>query len=629
MCGLTGFVDFTKRSDIEILNKMVSTLHHRGPNDRGSEVFNFDEVSVGLGHTRLSILDLSPSGHQPMHLEHLSIVFNGEIYNFQEIKNELFILGHQFKSESDTEVILHAFMEWGNSCMSKFNGMFVFAIFNKLTLEVTIIRDRAGVKPLFYYWKDGLFLFASELKAFNKHPRFEKKINENALHQYMDFGYVPTPYCIFENCGKLEPGHILTFITSKKSFEITKYWDVNDYYRLSKLNISYQEAQEEVEKLLLSAFEYRMVADVPVGVFLSGGYDSTAVAAMLQSNRSEKLRTFTIGFEQGNNEAPHAKEIANYIGTDHNEFYCTTKEAQDIIPTLAFFYDEPFADSSAIPTILVSKYASESVTVALSADGGDEIFAGYSLYKSYLNDLARLNLIPDNFKKEAACILNLAQHAIPKHSLLSQKIAVLTSVYNADKEKRQQKLLRNYPNVKTNSEIMNSLFIKKYEELSTSYDNDYTDFNDALSIALSIDYRMYLQNDILTKVDRATMSASLEGREPFLDHRIIEYAAQLPNEFKYGSSQKRILKDIVHKYVPQELLDRPKAGFSVPIYSWLKADLSPLLHENLNKKMIESTGLFNTSYVDILMDKFTKGKLYDEVVIWRLMQFQMWYNEWM
>lgn len=350
------FINFKTNSNIVVLDKMVSTLHHRGPDDRGGEVFNYNEAMIGLGHTRLSIMDLSPAGHQPMHFEHLSIVFNGEIYNFKEIKNELFTLGHQFKSESDTEVILHAFLEWGKTCVSKFNGMFVFVIFNKLSLEVTIIRDRAGVKPLFYYWKDGLFLFASELKAFHQHPRFEKKINENALHQYMDFGYVPTPYCIFENCGKLEPGHILTFSTSKKSFEITKYWDVNDFYRLPKLNISYNEAKEEVEKILLSAFEYRMVADVPVGVFLSGGYDSTAVAAMLQSSRSEKLRTFTIGFEEGNNESPFAKEIANFIGTDHNEFYCTTKEAQEIIPSLPFFYDEPFADSSAIPTILVSSH---------------------------------------------------------------------------------------------------------------------------------------------------------------------------------------------------------------------------------------------------------------------------------
>jgi asparagine synthase (glutamine-hydrolysing) len=350
---------------------------------------------------------------------------------------------------------------------------------------------------------------------------------------------------------------------------------------------------------------------------------------MLQKNRTEKLKTFTIGFEEGNNEAPYAKDIANYIGTDHYELYCTTKEAQEIIPTLPFFYDEPFADSSAIPTILVSKFAKKSVTVALSADAGDEIFAGYSTYKSYLNDLTRLNLIPDNYKKGSAQFLNITKHIVPRHSLLRQKIDVLTSVFNADKGNMQQELLRNYPNVKINKETKKSLFINNSKELSTSYNNNFNEFNDDLSIALSIDYTMYLQNDILAKVDRATMSVSLEGREPFLDHRILEYAAQLPNEFKFGSTQKMILKDIVHKYVPKELLDRPKAGFSLPIYSWLRADLSSLLYDNLNKKMIEETGFFNTSYIDKLIDKFIKGKLYDEVVIWRLIQFQMWYNEWM
>jgi len=607
MCGICGFIDFKSNSDLVVLDKMVSTLHHRGPNDKGSEIFNHRSFNIGLGHTRLSILDLSPAGHQPMNFEHLAIVFNGEIYNFNEIKNDLIKVGHQFKSESDTEVILHSFLEWGSACVSKFIGMFVIVIYNKSTFEITIIRDRAGVKPLFYYWSEGLFLFASELKAFHQHPHFKKIINENAVHQYMDFGYVPSPYCIFDNCGKLDPGHILTFSTSKKSFEITKYWDVNDFYCLPKLNISYSEAKEEVEKLLLSAFEYRMVADVPVGVFLSGGYDSTAVTAMLQSNRTEKLKTFTIGFEEGNNEAPFAKEIANFIGTDHNEFYCTTKEAQEIIPSLPFFYDEPFADSSAIPTILVSRFAKESVTVALSADAGDEIFAGYSTYKSYLNDLARLNVVPDNYKKQSAYLLNITKHIIPEHSLIRQKMDVLTSVFTADKSSMQQELLRNYPNVKINRGTKNSLFINTYKELATAYNNDFSNFSDDLSIALSIDYSMYLQNDILTKVDRATMSVSLEGREPFLDHRIVEFAAQLPNEFKFGSTQKMILKDIVHSYIPKDLMDRPKAGFSLPINSWLKNDLSAILYDNLSKKMIEETGIFSGSYVDKLVSNFLKS----------------------
>ncbi|HET9570204.1 MAG TPA: asparagine synthase (glutamine-hydrolyzing) [Bacteroidales bacterium] len=626
MCGICGVIDFNTNSDVEVLDKMVSSLHHRGPNDRGSNVYYFNESSVGLGHTRLSILDLSPAGHQPMHFEHLSIVFNGEIYNFNEIKKDLLKVGHIFKSETDTEVILHAFSEWGNNCVSKFIGMFVFAILNKKTLEVTIVRDRAGIKPLFYYWKDGLFLFASELKAFHEHTKFEKKINGNAVHQFMDYGYVPSPYCIFEHCGKLDPGHILTFSITKKSFEIKKYWDVNDYYRLPKLNISYNDAQEEVEKLLISAFEYRMISDVPVGVFLSGGYDSTAVTALLQKKRSEKLKTFTIGFEEGNNEAPFAKEIANYIGTDHTEYYCTTKEAQEIIPDLPFNYDEPFADSSAIPTTLVSKLARESVTVALSADAGDEIFAGYNIYSTFLTNLALISRIPETARGTVGHFSRLGSIITPNIKL-KNKLDVLSKILKADKEYTPQILYQSY--FTCSRKHINELFNFSTQHQKTSFDNNFKSFKDSLSIALAADYSMYLQNDILTKVDRATMSVSLEGREPFLDHRIIEYAAQLPTEYKYGATKKMILKDIVHKYIPKQLMERPKTGFTVPVYSWLKSDLLFLLDENLNQQSIENSGLFNWTYVQKLKQDFLKDKLYDPTIIWKLLQFQIWYNKWM
>jgi asparagine synthase (glutamine-hydrolysing) len=628
MCGICGFIDYKSGSNTQVLDNMISTLHHRGPDDRGCDTFYGDNAIVGLGHTRLSIIDISHAGHQPMNFEHLSIVLNGEIYNYKEIKNDLMELGHKFISGSDTEVVLHAFAEWGYSCLSRFVGMFVFVILNKKTLEIAIVRDRAGVKPLFYYWKDDLFLFSSELKAFHQHSRFVKTINDKAVHQYMDFGYVPSPYCIFENCAKLEPGHILKFCIPKKTFEIIKYWDIKDFYRLPRLNISYNEAQEELEKILISAFEYRMVSDVPVGVFLSGGYDSTAVTAILQKNRTEKLRTFTIGFEEGINEAPFAKEIAKYLGTDHSEYYCTTKETQEIIPDLPFYYDEPFADSSAIPTTLVSKLAKKSVTVALSADAGDEIFAGYSTYKSYMNDLSRLKIIPDFLRKEIVSLLEGVRFIIPRQVHLRHKISVLTKVLSTDNNYRQQELLRNYPLVKLNDIIQEELFAKRSDKILTAYDEDYRSFNDDLSIALAIDYIMYLQNDILTKVDRATMSVSLEGREPFLDHRIVEFVAQLPVEFKYGVIQKRILKDIVHKYIPKQFMDRPKAGFSIPIYSWLKKDIYYLLEENLNSVKIDETGLFRPLFVKKLKQDFLKGRLKDPTIIWKLLQFQMWYTKW-
>jgi asparagine synthase (glutamine-hydrolysing) len=561
-----------------------------------------------------------------MNYNHLSIVFNGEIYNFREVRRELEQLGHTFKSESDTEVILHAFDEWGAPCVSKFIGMFAFAILNRKTLEVSFVRDRAGVKPLFYYWRDGLFLFGSELKAFHAHSRFMKRLNLNAVHQYMDFGYVPSPHCIFEDCGKLEPGHILTFSINRKGYTITKYWDVRDFYCLPSLSLSYDDAKEELEKLLLSAFAYRMVSDVPVGVFLSGGYDSTAVAALLQSSRGERLKTFTIGSREGSNEAPFAKEIARHIGTDHTEYYCTTKEAQEIIPTLPYFYDEPFADDSAIPTMLVSKLARKDVTVALSADAGDEIFAGYANYRTFVNNLALIDKIPSGLRKTLSRLSSLGAVTVPDNSL-RHKVETLSQILRLEEKQIPQVLLRNYLTISKTAKrrLFNSSEVYQY----TVYDDDFSRFKDRLSIALGTDYIMYLQNTILTKVDRATMSVSLEGREPFLDHRIIELAAQLPSKYKYEHTTKMILKDIVYKYVPKQLMDRPKTGFDVPIDSWLRTSLSYLLEENLNPRMIEESGVFRSSYIQDLRKKFMKGNLHDSTIIWKLLQFQLWYNKWM
>lgn len=626
MCGLVGFVDFTENSNIEILNHMVSILNHRGPDDNGAEIYDLGYAVVGLGHTRLSIMDISPAGHQPMHFEHLRIVFNGEIYNFNEIKMDLIQLGHQFKSESDTEVILHAYYEWGDNCVDKFIGMFAFVILDSNSNELTIIRDRAGVKPLYYYWENDLFLFASELKAFHKHPSFIKKINKSAVFQYFDFGFIPSPNCIFENCKKLNPGLILKLDLKTKKSELKKYWDVLDAYRLPKLNISYQEAIAKVEKLLQSACEYRMVADVPVGVFLSGGYDSSLVTAMLQKNRSTKLKTFTIGFADGTDEIPFAKAIAEHIGTYHTDFYCTPKEAQDIIKTLPFYYDEPFGDSSAIPTILVSKLAKKDVTVALSADGGDEIFAGYTYYNSYINNIKTLTKIPKFAFNITGKILSLLNLFITNYSL-KNKFAALSDILKSDKHKLAQNLQKSYFSI----EKTLSQKLLNFERLDQKliFDNNFSKCNDNLSAALAIDYTFYLQNDILTKVDRATMSVALEGREPFLDHRIIEFVAQLPTDFKIKDTQKKILKDILYNYVPKELMDRPKTGFSLPIDSWLKKDLAYLLDENLNERSILETGLFNNEYVKQLRKDFDQNKLNNSTMIWKLLQFQLWYKEWM
>jgi asparagine synthase (glutamine-hydrolysing) len=381
MCGITGFIDFKTNSSESLLKNMLGTMNHRGPDGSGVFFRQKDKFAIGLGHTRLSIIDLSSSANQPLYYQDWVIVFNGEIYNYGEIKKELEVLGHKFVTNSDTEVILHAWEVWGHEAVHKFIGMFVFVIYHQPEQTLTIYRDRAGVKPLYYYWHEGLFLFASELKAFHQHPQFQKELNQDALALFIKYCYVPAPHCIFRNCFKLEPGQFLTLTTDDRLLTTNLYWNVNNAYTKPKLDIGEKEAIEETEKVLKKAFDYRMVADVPVGVFLSGGYDSSAVAALLQKDASQKIKTFTIGFHEAKyNEAPFAKEVAKRLGTDHTEYYCTIEEAKAILPSLPFYYDEPFGDSSAIPTTLVSQLAKKSVTVALSADGGDEIFGGYNRY---------------------------------------------------------------------------------------------------------------------------------------------------------------------------------------------------------------------------------------------------------
>lgn len=408
MCGISGFVDLKKLSSDVILKLMTDSLYHRGPDGDDIEFLQANSYQIGLGHRRLSIIDLSETGKQPMKFEHLWITFNGEVYNYVEIKNELQNLNHQFVGHSDTEVILHAFAQWGISCIEKFIGMFAFVIYDTRSEDVYCLRDRAGIKPFFYYWKDGLFLFASELKAFHQHPHFKKEINLDAVAAFMQFGNVPTPHCIFNNCYKLKPGHYLKFSLLTSEISLHKYWDVYDAYNKPKLNLSFQEAKTETEKILKSAFDYRMVSDVPVGVFLSGGYDSACVTALLQKDRTDKLKTFTIGVPDiGLNEAPYAKDVAKHLGTEHFEYECTQKEALNLIDGLPYYYDEPFADSSAIPTTLVCMMAKKHVTVALSADAGDEIFAGYNRYDYMMKHGKKLNQLPKFVRKGMSGIMNI------------------------------------------------------------------------------------------------------------------------------------------------------------------------------------------------------------------------------
>jgi len=633
MCGISGVVDFNKKTSREILEKMNRTMAHRGPDGEGYGMYNNDSAVVGLGHRRLSIIDLSEGGSQPQSYQGLHITFNGEVYNYAEIKKVLEQKGHQFHSHSDTEVILHAYAEWGSAALQQFIGMFAFAIYDENNQKLFACRDRAGVKPFFYHWKDGLFLFGSELKAIVQHPHFVKEINTAAVAVYMQYGYIPTPHCIYTNVDKLKPGYFLELDLKTKNFITQQYWNVYDAYNKPALKISLPDAITETESLLTNAFQYRMVSDVPVGVFLSGGYDSTCVTALLQANNTQKIKTFTIGVaDTGLDEAPYAKQTAQHLGTDHTEYYCTEKEALEIVPNLPFYYDEPFADSSAIPTTLVSKIAREKVTVALSADAGDEVFAGYNRYDYVMKYGDKIKNIPQFIRKSAAAMMDvIPADAIPflknKYLFHSRYEKVKSILANADKKNIFLNLTEHF----SYKDIL-TLFKRPAGELVTAFDSTELkpEYYSLINYMMAIDYQTYLLDDILQKVDRAAMSVSLEGREPFLDHRVIEWAAQLPMEYKYNNGNKKfIIKEIVHKYIPKEMMDRPKKGFGIPISNWLEKELKPFVDKYFDEAFIERQDIFNNGEVQKMRSSFYKGKKEKAEKIWFFLMFQMWYDKWM
>jgi asparagine synthase (glutamine-hydrolysing) len=633
MCGIAGFIDFKKKSEEADVSSMSACLQHRGPDGSGKYFTETSTATIGFGHRRLSIIDLSETANQPMHYNGLHLIFNGEIYNYNEIRDKLISLGHQFKTHSDTEVILHAWEEWGDKSIEQWRGMFAIALYDENKQEVIFIRDRAGVKPFYYYQEDDLFLFSSELKSIVAHKDFKKEINVNAVASFLQYGYVSHPHCIYQHTAKIPPGYYLQLDLNSKQITAKQYWNVFDYYNKPKLDISFPEAINETEKILSEAFQLRMVADVPVGVFLSGGYDSTCVTALLQRNSTERIKTFTIGMtDKSLNEAPFAKEVATHLGTDHTEYYCTAQEALQIIPELPFYYDEPFADSSAIPTILVSQLARKKVTVALSADAGDEIFAGYHRYDYLMNYGKRLQSFPKPVRRLAVGVME----AVP-----SERIPYLRNKYNFHSRYNKLKNLLNNPSasemLKNLSEIftvkeLTTLFAKQITELPTEHTSQELkeEFYNPLSYMMAVDYKTYLVDDILQKVDRATMSVSLEGREPFLDQKIIEWAAQLPNEFKYHQREKKyILKKIVHRHLPKEMMERPKMGFGIPIASWLQKELKELVKETLSEANLKKHGLFNADEVQKLLQQFFGGRKEHHLKIWYLLMFQMWYNKWM
>lgn len=631
MCGIVGFLD--KNKNIDILNNMLKIQSYRGPDDSG---VYFDEKSgIHFGHNRLSIQDLTSHGHQPFisDCKNYVMVFNGEVYNFKSIKNELKELGYKFISNSDTEVILYSYKQWGIKCIDKFIGMFAFSILDKIKNKLTLVRDRAGVKPLYYYTDEDQFIFSSEIKSFHKHPKFKKEQNLEVLPYFFQFGYIPAPYTIFKNCFKLEAGHYLEYDIKKSKFKITKYWDVNDFYLQEKNSKNEDDIKNDIEKILNDAINLRMVSDVPVGVFLSGGYDSSLVASILAKKQGTKINTFTIGFDDEKyNEAKHAKTIAEYLGTNHTEYYMKNSDMLDLVEKLPFYYDEPFGDSSALPTMIVSNLAKQSVTVALSADGGDEAFCGYSKY-FFLNKFQ--NIFSNSFKRE---VLKTGLNLINSNSIeyINEKLPKklkqtnIKDKYNkfqrAINSDRLEEMFENASSYVDKKEIKKFLYISKNEKLFKKWQN--IGNIEFLNQMMACDYKLFMNDDVLTKVDRATMSVSLEGREPLLDHRIIEYMARVPLEIKYKNNQgKYLLRQVLYKYLPKDLVDKPKSGFQIPINEWLRGELKSLVIKYLGNTKLDKN-IFDIEEINLLKKRFFAGEDIG-TTIWFILMYQMWKEKWL
>ena len=628
MCGLAGYVAFENVPPMQTINAMIGTLAHRGPNGLGTHHEVVGQAHVSLGHSRLAIQDLSDAGSQPMHVGHHWIVFNGEVYNFKDLRSELEQLGRQFRSDTDTEVVVQAFDEWGPGCVDRFIGMFAFVIIDEKTRHLHAFRDRSGVKPFFFVSTPNAFIFASELKAFQQHPEFDSTINVRSLPLYFDLGYLPGEQSIFSSVEKLKPGHRLSLDLSNRLVQTECYWHPRHFFSQPKLNIDENEALEALTDLCRDAFDLRMVSDVPVGVFLSGGYDSTAVTALLQANRTQPLKTFTIGFEGKLNEAPYAREIAAHLGTDHHELVCTEEEALSITHRLPEIYDEPFADSSSIPTVLVSEFAKQTVTVALSADGGDESFAGYDDYGKWRRYRKLFEGFRHPFGRQIGLAANLSsalvKHLNPRrghHLKTANDYLSASNAHNVDVLYRAMRTLpESYANMLLQPDTQprhHSVFDKAHSVM------------DDRERPQLIDLQSYLPDDILVKVDRATMSTSLEGREPLLDHRIIEWTAQLPFSLKVNEgTEKYLLKKMVHQFVPQQLLDRPKKGFSVPLTRWLRGELSELLMDYVHSSVLQQNPLIRARGATRLVNDFMSGRHHESALVWKILMLLMWQKRW-
>lgn len=634
MCGITGFWDFRKIATEADLLLMIDTLVHRGPDDTGS--FFDPSRGIGLGHKRLAIIDLSSQARQPMPNDSGSIwvSFNGEIYNYRELRQELICKGHQFKTNSDTEVILRAYEEWGIQCITRFRGMFAFVLWDVNHKKLFLVRDRLGVKPLYYYYNGHLLLFASELKALAVHPEFKKNLNPESLALYFRFGYVPSPLCIYANTYKVSPGCYVE-VSADGSLSEVCYWNLFEFSETPVVERSEAEIEEELQVILCEAFSYRLVSDVPVGIFLSGGIDSSLLAAILKCGLGKSLQSFTVGFDDFNkDESFHARAVAQHLGIELIEMRCSAQDALDIVPKLSEIYDEPLCSASVIPTILLCKTAREHVKVALSGDGGDEFFCGYKRYAGY------------SAFWEAASILPVSLRTILSRLARSVPTNMLAMVINLFYYITMAKL--NYMVTKFSSALTAADFLEAFASLTSHWPQEQLNYlapglqpnvpfngfpkinRDPMTIMMLTDAKFYLPDNLLVKVDRASMSVGLEVREPLLDHKLVEYALSLPLSYKYRNrTNKYLLKKILYKYVPRELVDRPKQGFTVPLHQWLKGPLKPLALEYLNPDRIRKEGILSPVYVQDMVNDFLSGVRVTGRQIWSLLVFELWYERWL
>lgn len=612
MCGIAGFKDKSKLFvDIE---KMTTALSHRGPDDHGYYLHN----DIALGHRRLSIIDLSCSGHQPMYFENLALVYNGEIYNFKEIRAELEKNGYHFQSSSDTEVVIKAFHCWRVKCVDKFIGMFAFAILDKTENALYLFRDRAGVKPLYYFKKNNRFAFASELKALKDYLNKEEKLDLNpfAISSFFRYGYISNHRSIIQHVSKLPPAHYLIYKNSEAT--IHQYWSVDFIENNTYLERNEEDILDELESIIVSAFQYRMVSDVPVGLFLSAGVDSSLVASVLSKHYGH-INTFTIGFaEKDFDESTDARRIAAYLNTTHYEGILNPQNAQEILDCFYDIYDEPHGDNSCVPTTFVSALAkSKGVKVVLSADGGDELFGGYSRYTASLNrwkQIQKIRQLPKRFLKLA--LIHVGKIMSPERSYtLDRFSSILAQKSFGD---FYQTILR--PN--SDKELQQLLSTDLYSPDQVEADNLYNQM-------MEWDFYHYLPDDILVKVDRATMYHNIEGREPFLDHRLIEFAAKLPIDYKIKNGvTKYLLKKLLQRYLPKQLYDLPKRGFGAPIQQWLRNDLEKEIESTFSPSYFQNDYLNRTAVFN-LIKRYKQDKNVNMITIWYLYSFQKWYNKWL